>query len=98
MALFLADVSDHGLQSLAKHMNVTKQYAQRLNMKNEFYLDRIIFTKAKKRYISNSILQEGQLLNKGLGLPDIKGFDKLIVECFKIISNIETLKCEPIGY
>ena len=75
MALFLSDVIDHGLQSLAKHMNVTKQYAQRLNMKNEFYLDRIIFTKAKKRYISNSILQEGQLLNKGMGLPDIKGFD-----------------------
>lgn len=75
MALFLSNVIDRGLHTLAKYMNVKKEHADRLNMKNEFYLDRILFTDAKKRYISNSVLQEGQLLNNGIGLPDIKGFD-----------------------
>ena len=98
MALILENVIDHGLQTLCKHMNVKPEFAKRLYMKNEFYVSRIIFTDAKKRYVSNSILQEGQLLNDGLGLPDIKGFDKLNVECFKILRIIETLKCVPIGY
>lgn len=75
MALFLSNVIDRGLHTLCKYMNVAKEHADRLSMKNEFYLDRILFTDAKKRYISNSVLQEGQLLNKGIGLPDIKGFD-----------------------
>lgn len=75
MAMFLSNVIDKGLKCLARHMNVTEGPAGLLNMKNEFYLDRIVFTKAKKRYVSNSILQEGQLLNNGLGLPEIKGFD-----------------------
>jgi hypothetical protein len=75
MAMFLSNVIDRGLHTLCKYMNIRKEYADRLNMKNEFYLDRILFTSAKKRYISNSVLQEGQLLNNGIGLPDIKGFD-----------------------
>ena len=98
MALILENVIDHGLQTLCKHMNVKPEFAKRLYMKNEFYLSRIIFTDAKKRYVSNSILQEGQLLNDGLGLPDIKGFDKLNVEYVKILRIIETLKCGPIPY
>ena len=75
MAMFLAKVIDHGLMSLAKHMNVGPEPAKILNMKNEFYLSRIIFTDVKKRYISNSVLQEGVLLNNGDGEIDIKGFD-----------------------
>ena len=75
MTIFLAEVIDRGLHTLCKHMNVKKEYADILNMKNEFYLDRILFTDAKKRYISNSVLQEGELLAGGEGLPDIKGFD-----------------------
>lgn len=75
MTLFLSEVIDRGLHTLCKHMNVKNEYADILNMKNEFYLDRILFTDAKKRYISNSVLQEGELLAGGEGLPDIKGFD-----------------------
>lgn len=75
MTLFLSEVIDRGLHTLCKYMNVKKEYADILNMKNEFYLDRILFTDAKKRYISNSVLQEGDLLAGGAGLPDIKGFD-----------------------
>ena len=70
MALFLSEVIDHGLMCFAKHMNVKPEFAKILNMKNEFYLSRIIFTDAKKRYISNSVLQEGVLLNDGIGKPD----------------------------
>lgn len=70
MALFLSKTIDLGLKTLARNMNVTDEYAKKLIMKNEFYLDRIMFTDAKKRYISNTVLQEGDLLNGGLGLPD----------------------------
>ena len=47
-------------------------------MKNEFYLARIVFTNAKKRYISDAWLQEGVALydkNGEMGYPEIKGFD-----------------------
>lgn len=72
---YLGFVVDAALHTLCKYMYVTPEYAKRLNMKNEFYLSRMLFTDKKKRYISNSILQEGQLLNNGEGLPEIKGFD-----------------------
>lgn len=75
MALFLSNAIDLGLKTLARNMNVTDKYAKILNMKNEFYMDKIIFTSAKKRYISNTILQEGSLIKGGAGMPDIKGFD-----------------------
>lgn len=75
LTCYLGNVVDAALQTLCKYMNVTKEYAVRLAMKNEFYLSRMLFTDKKKRYISNSILQEGQLLNNGEGLPEIKGFD-----------------------
>jgi hypothetical protein len=65
-------------------MNVSQKYADMLMMKNEFYLDKILFTDAKKRYISNAVLQEGKLLGGGLGKPEIKGFDfkKAIVKTY----------------
>lgn len=75
LTCFLSRVVDCALQTLCKYMNVTKEYSVKLAMKNEFYLSRMLFTNKKKRYISNSILQEGQLLNNGEGLPEIKGFD-----------------------
>lgn len=75
IAIFLSRVIDRGLHTLAYNMNVTEKYADVLTMKNEFYLEKIVFTDAKKRYISNAILQEGKLLGDGLGKPEIKGFD-----------------------
>lgn len=94
MAMYLSKVIDHGLQTLARHMNVTEEPAKRLNMKNEFYLTRIIFTDAKKRYVSNTVLQEGQLLNNGLGKPDIKGFDFKKATTKKYLKDIYTSICE----
>ena len=94
MALFLSNVIDLGLKTLARNMNVTDEYAKIFNMKNEFYLDRIVFTDAKKRYISNSVLQEGDLLNKGKGLPDIKGFDFKKAGTKEYIRDYYTKLCE----
>lgn len=94
LAIFLSDVIDHGLQCLCKYMNTKKEHAKRLNMKNEFYLSRIIFTDAKKRYISNTVLQEGQLLNGGLGKPDIKGFDFKKAGTKKYLREAYTSICE----
>ena len=74
-AMFLSDVIDLALHTLCRHMNTKKVHADRLKMKNEFYISRIVFTDAKKRYVSNNVLQEGQLLNGGLGNPSITGFD-----------------------
>lgn len=47
----------------------------RINMKNEFYMSRIMLTNAKKHYASLQILQEGNYL--GSGVLDCKGIDVL---------------------
>ena len=95
MALFLSDVIDHGLQSLCKYMGTHEGPAKRLSMKNEFYLSRIIFTEGtKKRYVSNSVLQEGQLLNEGRGKPSITGFDFKKAGTKPYLREIYTKICE----
>lgn len=63
------------LQTLCKSINITPEYAKLLGMKNEMFFQRIMFQDVKKRYISLALLQEGQLLGDGKGLPEIKGFD-----------------------
>lgn len=47
----------------------------RINMKNEFYMSRILLTDAKKNYASLQILQEGNYL--GSGILDVKGIECL---------------------
>jgi hypothetical protein len=94
-AMFLAEVIDRGLHTLCKYMGTHKEHADRLEMKNEFYLSRIMFTEnTKKRYVSNSILQEGQLLQGGAGKPDIKGFDFKKAVTKEKIRKIYTSICE----
>lgn len=46
-----------------------------INMKNEFFMTRIMMTNAKKHYATMQVLQEGNYL--GSGVPDIKGLDAL---------------------
>jgi hypothetical protein len=93
--MFLAEVIDRGLHTLCKYMGTHKEHADRLGMKNEFYLSRIMFTEnTKKRYISNSVLQEGQLLQGGAGKPDIKGFDFKKAVTKDRIRKIYTSICE----
>lgn len=73
--IVLSNIIDTALHTMCYKMNITKEFADLLGMKNEFYLSRMIFTPVKKRYISNAILQEGDLLKNGLGMEEIKGFD-----------------------
>ena len=75
MTIFLGNVINKALHTLCRYMNITEKYADMLKMKNEFYLERILFTNVKKRYTSNAILQEGELLRNGEGMAEIKGFD-----------------------
>ena len=75
MLIFINIAVDRYLKALCYSTNIEPEYAEKLGMKNEFYLKRILFVEKKKRYISLSILQEGQLLGKGRGKPEIKGFE-----------------------
>lgn len=75
MLIFINIAVDRYLKTLCYSTNIESEYAEKLGMKNEFYLKRILFVEKKKRYISLSILQEGQLLGKGRGKPEIKGFE-----------------------
>ena len=75
MMIFLNLVVDKVLKTLCYTCNVTPELAKRLGMKNEFFFKKIIFTEKKKRYISLALIQEGQVLNNGKGMSEIKGFD-----------------------
>lgn len=72
---FIGKMIARAMFTLCKSINITPEFAKLLKMKNEFFFSRIMFTDVKKRYISLAKLQEGQLLNGGNGLPEIKGFD-----------------------
>ena len=75
MLIFINIAIDRALKTLCSSTNIEPDYALKLSMKNEFYLKRILFMEKKKRYISLSILQEGQLLGGGKGKPEIKGIE-----------------------
>lgn len=66
---------DLTMKKLCYSCNITEEYAKLLAMKNEFFFSRIMFSNVKKRYISLAMLQEGQILGGGEGLPEIKGYD-----------------------
>ena len=73
--IFVGIAVDRALKTLCSSSNIPPEWAEKLTMKNEFYLRRILFMMKKKRYISLSVLQEGQILGGGIGLPEIKGLD-----------------------
>lgn len=75
MLIFINIAIDRALKTLCSSTNIEPEWATRLGMKNEFYLKRILFMEKKKRYISLSVLQEGQLLGGGKGKPEIKGIE-----------------------
>lgn len=87
------------MKTLCTSMNTTDEFAKLLKMKNEFFFSRIMFTEVKKRYISLAKLQEGQLLNNGEGLPEIKGFDFKKAGTKKLVKDFYTKLClEEIMY
>ena len=81
---------DRCMKTLCSSTNIADEWAAKLNMKNEFYFSRIVFTDVKKRYVSLALLQEGQILNDGKGLPEIKGFDFKKANTKKYIKNYYT--------
>ena len=86
MLIFINIAIDRYLKTLCYSTNIEPDYAEKLGMKNEFYLKRILFMEKKKRYISLSILQEGQLLGGGKGKPEIKGNRCLIYSVMSVCS------------
>ena len=74
---------DASMKTLCYSINVTPEYAKLLNMKNEFFFSRIMFSDVKKRYVSLAMLQEGQKLydlqTGHTGLPEIKGKNRSLV-------------------
>lgn len=76
LIIFMERMINNTLFTLAKSMNTPDNYAQRLKMENEIYMDRVLFTgMAKKRYIANALTIKGKLMNGGKGESVIKGFD-----------------------
>ena len=75
MLIFINIAIDRALKILCSSTNIEPEWAVKLGMKNEFYLKRILFMEKKKRYISLSVLQEGQILGGGKGKPEIKGIE-----------------------
>lgn len=53
--------------------NVLDEYKPVINMKNEFYFDKILLAKVKKRYVASIRLKEGKLMDPYK--PEIKGHD-----------------------
>lgn len=75
ITIFLSIVVDRNLKMLAKNCNISDEWAKYLSMKNEFLFWRILFGEVKKRYIDLQMIQEGKLLNEGMGITEIKGYD-----------------------
>lgn len=76
MAYILSTVINLYMIDFTKHSGSYRGDALcKINMKNEFYMSRIVLTNAKKNYASLQILQEGNYL--GAGVPDFKGIDVL---------------------
>ena len=104
MLIFINIAIDRALKTLCSSTNIEPEWAVKLGMKNEFYLKRILFMEKKKRYISLSVLQEGQLLGGGKGKPEIKGIEFIksntkpyLKEFYTKLATEEILETEDIN-
>ena len=101
LAYILTAVSTSILLYYGELSNVPEEFRPVYNMKNEFFMNRIIIANVKKRYMSLFKLREGHLLDPPKA--DIKGFDFIKAatadaceERFKSIVNKYLLNCEDI--
>lgn len=101
LAYILTAVSTSILLYYGELSNVPEEFRPVYNMKNEFFMNRIIIANVKKRYMSLFKLREGNLLDPPK--PDIKGFDFMKASTadacekrFKNIVNTYLLNCEDI--
>ena len=64
------------LAKYCKDCNVLDEWAQRINMKNEFYYGKMLLANVKKRYAALTKLQEGVEIKPGSKKElDVKGYD-----------------------
>lgn len=73
LAYFITSAVSDTLNTYGLHSNIPDDYRGRFNMKNEFYFDKLVIGRKKKRYISSIKLREGNLLLPYK--PDVKGFE-----------------------
>mgnify|MGYP004459984643 CR=1 FL=1 len=104
--MVLSHVIKTNYMSFYQSLNMAPEHGGLIKMKNEFFFPILFFGLVKKRYIGLMLLQDGKMLNDGLGLPEIKGFDfkkagtkKFVRDRFEsIISDLilHTDQIEPI--
>jgi hypothetical protein len=73
MAYFITSAVRNILDLYGLNSYIPDGYRSKFNMKNEFYFDKLVIGKKKKRYISSIKLREGNLLDPYK--PDVKGFE-----------------------
>lgn len=73
LSYILASVAADSLEAYGACSNIPKEYRKYLNIKNEFYMEKFLIGRAKKRYLSAIRLREGNLMSPYK--PDVKGFD-----------------------
>jgi hypothetical protein len=73
MAYFITSAVSDTLNEYGLHSYIPDEFRGRFNMKNEFYFDKLVIGRKKKRYISSIKLREGNILNPYK--QDVKGFD-----------------------
>jgi hypothetical protein len=75
MTIIVSHVIAETYKEFAQTMNISKEYAGRIRMKNEFLFSMLIFGSVKKRYFGKMLIREGKLIKDGKGKIEIKGFD-----------------------
>ena len=83
MCYSITELYKEHLAKYCKVANIPDDIAWRINIKNEFLFERMILSDTKKRYMSKTLLREGNEFKK----IDIKGLDFRKSSC-----NIETEK------
>lgn len=71
LAYFITAAVSDTLYEYGKYSNIPKEHRHRFSMKNEFYFNKLVIGKKKKRYLSSIKLREGNLLDPYK--PDVKG-------------------------
>ena len=101
--MVLSHVIKTNYKSFYESLNIAPEHGSLIKMKNEFFFPIIFFGLVKKRYIGLMVLQEGKILNNGMGLPEIKGFDfkkagtkKFVADRFERIIEDEILRTPQI--
>lgn len=91
---YCQQIVNRSLRTFGIYSNVSEEWASKIQMKNEFYIRRILFAKEKKkRYVADVAIQEGKVLDPEMD-PDIKGFDFKKSTTKETVKSFYTLLCK----